>query len=100
VIAAVRVLTVFDREHDGVRRTGFSYVTLAGHPARGAMTFAVIEDRPVAAARFEMDVISQPGQWLTRVAAPLTRRRQQAATTAALRRMVTLAAGADEPAGV
>jgi uncharacterized protein (UPF0548 family) len=91
LIAAVRVLTVFDRERDGLRRTGFSYVTLAGHPERGAMTFAVVEDADVA--RFEMDAISRPGHWLTRLGAPLARRLQRATSEAALDRLRRVARG-------
>jgi uncharacterized protein (UPF0548 family) len=91
VIAAARVLTVFDRDRDGVRRTGFSYVTLAGHPLRGAETFAVVEDRPAAVARFEMDAVSRPDHWLTTLGAPITRLIQRTMSRAALDRMRTLA---------
>jgi uncharacterized protein (UPF0548 family) len=96
LIAAVRVVNVFDRERDGVRRTGFSYVTLAGHPERGAETFAVVDDSQRDETRFEIDAISQPGHWLARLGAPFARRVQQAATRAALDRMVALASGQDD----
>lgn len=91
LIAAVRVVTVFDRQRDGLRRAGFSYVTLAGHPERGAMTFAVVDDEAAALARVEMDVISQPGHWLARLGTPLSRRLQRATTEAALAHLVALA---------
>jgi uncharacterized protein (UPF0548 family) len=91
LIAAVRVLTVFDRDHGHERHTGFSYVTLAGHPARGAITFAIVDDRHGAEARFEIDSFSQPGHWLTRLGAPVARRAQRAASEAALQQMVVLA---------
>jgi uncharacterized protein (UPF0548 family) len=97
LIAAVRVVNVFDRERDGVRRAGFSYITLDGHPERGAMTFAVVDDSVADEARFEMDVISQPGHWLARVGMPVTRRLQRAATRSALDRMVAVASGSLSP---
>ena len=96
IIAAVRVVTVFDRKRAGGRRTGFSYVTLAGHPARGGMTFAVVDDERADVARFEIDVVSQPGHWLTLLAAPLARRLQRAGTRAALHHVRGLAL-ADAP---
>ena len=96
IIAAVRVLTVFDRERDGPRRTGFSYVTLAGHPERGAMTFAVVEDGPAGVVRFEMDALSQPGHWLTRLGAPFARRLQRTTSEAALDRLRRVAQGSSQ----
>jgi uncharacterized protein (UPF0548 family) len=93
MIAAVQVATVFDRERDGIRRTGFSYITLAGHPERGASTFAVIDDSQAEVIRFEIDVISHPGHWLTRLSRPVARYVQRTATRAALDRLVTLARG-------
>jgi uncharacterized protein (UPF0548 family) len=91
VIAAARVLTVFDRDREGVRRTGFSYVTLAGHPERGAITLAIVEDERAEVVRFEIDSISRPGHWLTRLGAPLARRIQRAAIRGALDRMTAVA---------
>lgn len=91
IIAAVRVTTVFDRERDGIRRTGLSYVTLEGHPERGAMTCAVVEELATQTARIEIDTLSRPGHWLTRLAGPFARRAQQGATRAALTRLVALA---------
>lgn len=84
LIAAVRVVTVFDRDRAGSRRTGFSYVTLAGHPERGAITFAVIDDERADVARFEIDAISRPGHWLSRLGAPLARRLQRDGLRAAI----------------
>lgn len=101
LITAVRVMTVFDRERDGQRRTGFSYVTLAGHPERGMMTCAVVEDARAGTLRFEIDALSRPGHWLTRLTAPLARRLQQASARAALAHMVAQAQaappGSDQP---
>ena len=84
MIAAVRVTTVFDRERDGIRRVGFSYVTLEGHPARGGMTFAVVDDPAAGSLTFEMDAISQPGHWLTRLGRPFARRAQRRSSQTAL----------------
>jgi uncharacterized protein (UPF0548 family) len=91
VIAATRVATVFDRRRSGSRRTGFSYLTLAGHPVHGAMTFAVIEDDRAEVARFEIDTVSQPGHWLTRLTPSLVRRQQQMAARAAIAHVRRLA---------
>jgi uncharacterized protein (UPF0548 family) len=96
LIAAVRVVNVFDRERDGVRRAGFSYQTLAGHPARGAMTVAVVDDATADEARLELDVVSRPDGWLARLGAPVARRVQRSLTRAALARVVALA-NADHP---
>jgi uncharacterized protein (UPF0548 family) len=91
LIAAIRVTTVFDRERDGIRRTGFSYVTLGGHPERGALTSAVVDNSHTATVTFEIDSISRPGHWLIRLGRPIARRVQRASIQAALARVAALA---------
>jgi uncharacterized protein (UPF0548 family) len=83
---AVRVIAVWDREDDGVREAGFTYVTVAGHPERGIATFRVrlLEDGRVQVL---IDARSQPGLLLTRLERPVARLFQRGITRSALRRL-------------
>jgi uncharacterized protein (UPF0548 family) len=83
---AVRVIAVWDREDDGVREAGFTYVTVAGHPERGIATFRVRlhEDGRVLVL---IDVCSRPGLLLTRLGRPVARLSQRGITRSALRRL-------------
>lgn len=94
LIAAIKVLTVFDRSQATRRRTGFSAVTVAGHPARGAITIAIVEETARQQVHVEIDSISQPGHWLARLAAPVTRALQRRSNQAILGHLQALAQGA------
>jgi uncharacterized protein (UPF0548 family) len=83
---AVRVVEVWDRRDGGSRDAGFRYVTLRGHPERGAASFRVRRDAS-GGVRLTLEARSEAGTWLTRVARPAARLLQLALTGAALRRL-------------
>jgi uncharacterized protein (UPF0548 family) len=80
---AARIIEIFDGPAPLGWRSGFTYRTLEGHPELGEETFAVEKDE---AGRVEVSLTSwsRGGLWLTRLAAPITRRFQVSANTAAL----------------
>lgn len=84
--SAVRVVDVWERQADGEQQAGFAYVTLAGHPERGAASFEVRMGRGEK-VRLILEARSTPGSVATRLARPLTRSIQLALTRAALRRL-------------
>ena len=91
--AAVRVIDVWDRvvgdpngEPGAVRKAGFRYVTLRGHPECGIASFEV-RAGPTGEVTILLDARSRPGSWLTRLGRPFARRFQQTMTRAALRRL-------------
>ena len=81
--SAVRVQAVWHLDDADNVETGFSYVTLAGHPERGVSSFRVARDG-AGQIVFAIDARSQPGSLLTRVGSPFARRFQRRATEAAL----------------
>ena len=68
ILAACRITDVVDRDD----AFGFTYVTLPGHPERGAESFTIrcADDGGV---RFEIESVSRPAGPLLRSVAPLTR---------------------------
>ena len=79
-----------DRDSNGhpgaVRKAGFRYVTLQGHPECGIASFEV-RSGPKGEVTILLDARSRPGSWLTRLGRPFARRFQQTMTRAALRRL-------------
>jgi uncharacterized protein (UPF0548 family) len=96
VAMGARVTEVFDGPAGGAWRTGFSYVTLAGHPECGEETFAV-EKAADGTVRLVLTSWSRPGHPLSRLLAGWARRRQVRAGQAALAK-ATATAGAAPPA--
>jgi uncharacterized protein (UPF0548 family) len=84
--SAVRVVEVWDTNAGDDREAGFRYVTLAGHPERGAASFAVCRDS-LGVVQLILDARSQPGTLMTRISRPVARRVQLAATKAAVKRL-------------
>jgi uncharacterized protein (UPF0548 family) len=84
--SAVRVVDVWQRQADREQQAGFTYVTLAGHPERGAASFEVRMERDET-IRLILDARSTPGSITTRLARPIARSIQLALTRAALRRL-------------
>lgn len=81
--AAVRVVEVWHVQDAHRTETGFTYVTLEGHPERGASSFRLSRSSggPIV---FSIDARSRPGSLLTRVGRPFARRFQRRATDAAM----------------
>ncbi len=84
--SAVRVVDVWQRQTDGGQEAGFRYVTLAGHPERGAASFEVRMGRDET-IQLILEARSTPGSVTTRLARPVARAIQLALTRAALRRL-------------
>jgi uncharacterized protein (UPF0548 family) len=82
IAAPCRIITVIDE----VKRFGFVYATLPGHPEQGEESFIVsIDDEGMV--QFQITAISAPADWLTRIAGPLGRAVQFVATSGYLRSM-------------
>jgi uncharacterized protein (UPF0548 family) len=80
---------VFVVDDDGpVARYGFAYGTLPGHAAIGEERLQVEWDRADDRVFYEIQAVSRPGQWLTRLAYPLLRRVQHRFGRDSLRAMV------------
>ncbi len=92
---ATRVTKVFDERSAEIRRAGFAYGTLAGHPERGRATFAVERPLDHGPTRFTIETVSEPGHWLARLAAPVARRAQRRATAEALSHFRALVRGGE-----
>ena len=91
---ASRVLDRHDEVRGGVRRAGFTYRTLVGHPELGEETFSVEKDLASGGVSVELSSWSRPGTRLARAAAPLLRRVQVSANHQALEHLAAVAAGA------
>jgi uncharacterized protein (UPF0548 family) len=83
-VAPCRVVELID-EPD---RVGFSYATLPGHPEEGVERFAFA--RTDGAVRFEVDAVSRPNLWLSRLAPFVARRIQARITDRYLRAVAAL----------
>ena len=87
LVSAVRVARVWHVEGaDGIE-SGFSYVTLEGHPERGVSSFRLSRTAD-GRIMFSIDARSRPGSLLTRIGRPFARRFQRGATEAALAHFV------------
>jgi len=84
--SAVRVVDIWRRRADGEQQAGFSYVTLAGHPERGAASFEVRMGSEEKLSLI-LESRSTPGSVATRLARPLARSIQLLLTQAAIRRL-------------
>jgi uncharacterized protein (UPF0548 family) len=93
IFFASRVVARFDGEDAGWWRTGFTYRTLARHPELGEETFAVEKELATGRVRVALRSWSRPGNWVTRLAAPLLRRVQVGASRGALAHLGAIAAG-------
>lgn len=63
--AGVKILEVFDELTSEGHTSGFSYVTLAGHPARGIRRFSVRRKSGRSYIRIKIDSWVKPGHWFT-----------------------------------
>jgi uncharacterized protein (UPF0548 family) len=72
VESAVRVEEVFDDPTFAGRRVGFSYVTLDGHPARGAESFALLLHE-TGLIELAATAASRPGSLLVSLGYPVAR---------------------------
>lgn len=90
--SAVRVEEVFDDPTFAGRRVGFSYVTLAGHPERGAESFALLLHE-TGLIELTATAVSRPGGLLVRLAHPLARWLQAQSTREAFLYFRSLVAG-------
>lgn len=84
VESGVRITEVFDEPIWSGRRIGFIYVTLHGHPERGAASYALLlhdDDR----LQLIVTANGRPAAVLARLAGPITRLLQVRATREALR---------------
>lgn len=79
--AGVRVVAF----EDGPARVAYTYVTLQGHPERGAATFTLACEAERIVFRIESE--SGPGLAVTQLLRSYARRRQREAVAAALARM-------------
>jgi uncharacterized protein (UPF0548 family) len=95
---AARVTDRFDETTGGVRRTGFAYRTLLGHPETGEETFCVEKDLATGRVRVALRSWSRPGILLTRLLGPVTRRFQLRAGRAALEHLARVAREPAPPA--
>jgi len=75
-INTCRIVYVVD-EDGPVRRYGFAYGTLPGHPIRGEERFVVEWDRSTDAVSYEMLAFSRPANLLVNLGSPLLRRLQK-----------------------
>lgn len=71
-----RIVAVID-EDGPVSRYGFAYGTLSGHAERGEEQFQIEWRRADDSVWYEIQAVSQPGGWLTRLGYPLVRRMQR-----------------------
>jgi len=90
---ASRVSAVFDElvAERSLRRAGFTYRTLEGHPELGEETFSVEKDTRSGAVVVALRAWSRPGLWITRAGWFLGRRLQVAASRGALRHLARAA---------
>jgi uncharacterized protein (UPF0548 family) len=75
VEAPVRVVYVVDE----LRRQGFAYGTLQGHPERGEEAF-VVEHRDDDTVVLVLTAFSRPAWWAVRIAGPVVRKAQSLIT--------------------
>jgi uncharacterized protein (UPF0548 family) len=74
-LSVTRIVYVLD-ESTPMRRFGFAYGTLDGHPMRGEERF-LIEWRGDNTVWYDLLAFSRPGSWLTWLGYPLARRAQR-----------------------
>lgn len=99
VLLGARVVATFDgADGDGVRRAGFTYRTLEGHPLEGEETFAVEKDLRTGRVSVAIRSWSRPASFWVRILRPWVRHLQNRAAAGALERLASLA-GARTPAG-
>jgi uncharacterized protein (UPF0548 family) len=93
LFCAARVIERFDEARDGWWRCGFTYRTVAGHPALGEETFSVDKDLATGRVVASLRSWSRPGTWLTWLASPYLRHLQVHAANAALDHLADVAVG-------
>src|SRR5262245_12655194 len=91
---AARVTGRLDETTEGIRRVGFSYRTLRGHPETGDETFCVEKDLESGRVTAALRSWSRPALLLTRLFAPLTRRFQLHAGRSGVEHLAQVAARA------
>ena len=84
IFFASRVVERFDREENGLWRTGFTHQTLVEHPELGQETFVVEKNLQSGEITVALRAWSRTGLWLTKLGAPVVRRLQVNAGQAAL----------------
>jgi uncharacterized protein (UPF0548 family) len=84
---ANRIVSIFDRDEEGVREFGIQIVSLEGHAEQGVETFKVVQDIR-GEVTFQIIANSKPGLMLTRFFSPLTRWVQLRASRECMRHMV------------
>ncbi|MCZ6597948.1 MAG: DUF1990 family protein [Planctomycetota bacterium] len=90
---ASRITHTFDEATDGLRRTGFTYRTLDGHPEEGEETFAVEKHLETGRLTVRLSSWSRPGLGPTRLplAPRLMRKLQVRECEAALDHLASIA---------
>jgi len=71
--AAVRVVDVFDIQDQEKRKTGYSYVTLKGHPESGVVTFSVEQRKGSENILLVIESWSKPGNLFAVLFRPIAR---------------------------
>lgn len=102
VVLASRVVALHDERgetHGGVRRSGFSYRTLATHPFVGEETFCVEKDPGTGAVRVVIRARARPASPLVRLMLPWVRRHQLRAGREAVERVASRARVLDPCSG-
>ena len=92
-LASCRVVRVVEEADDGVRRQGFAYGTLPGHPESGEEAF-VVEQDAAGDVVLRLAVFSRLATWDARALPPAARAVQLLLTARYLRAARALAAGA------
>jgi uncharacterized protein (UPF0548 family) len=90
---AARVVRRFDELADGTWRAGFTYRTVVGHPELGEETFSVEKEAATGRVVVALRSWSRPGNFLSRILAPLGRRWQVKASGAAADNLAAAARG-------
>jgi hypothetical protein len=88
---AARVIARFDESNDRQWRCGFTYRTLAGHPACGEETFVVEKDLMSGEVKVALRSWSRPGILIARLTYPVLRFLQVGAARAALDHLESMA---------
>lgn len=91
LVFAARVVDRFETSDEQTWRSGFTYRTLAGHPACGEETFVVEKDLATGKVTAALRSWSRPGILIARLTYPIMRMLQLRAARAALDHLERLA---------
>jgi uncharacterized protein (UPF0548 family) len=89
---AAKVTETFDEQLGNLWRTGFTYVTLVGHPELGRETFSVEKNMTSGRIVVALSSWSRPGTRLAQALSPLVRLIQVRTNRAALRHLAEMMA--------